>query len=202
MGFDRKAWRRAYYLTHREHELALAKVYAGNNKEKYKLGRQRNYQANKANVLEQTKAYAAAHPEQRRQIYRRYHAKNVYKERQSRSRYNLEHREERIAYVRAYRATEAGRLVAVAASQRRRARIREAQGTVSTEDVRRILSAEKCYLCRMRFTAKRPATLDHVIPLARGGKHEVANLAAAHLGCNSKKRARLENPITGQGVLI
>jgi 5-methylcytosine-specific restriction endonuclease McrA len=36
------------------------------------------------------------------------------------------------------------------------------------------------------------ATVDHVIPLSKGGLHERTNLACAHLACNSAKRNRLE----------
>lgn len=34
-------------------------------------------------------------------------------------------------------------------------------------------------------------TLDHVIPLARGGAHHPDNLAAAHFICNSRKGDRV-----------
>jgi 5-methylcytosine-specific restriction endonuclease McrA len=30
-----------------------------------------------------------------------------------------------------------------------------------------------------------------VIPLSKGGKHEIGNIQAAHLGCNISKGARL-----------
>ena len=33
-------------------------------------------------------------------------------------------------------------------------------------------------------------TIDHVIPIARGGKHEWSNVRLAHLSCNSQKGAR------------
>lgn len=34
-------------------------------------------------------------------------------------------------------------------------------------------------------------TLDHIVPLAAGGKHERANCQAAHYSCNSRKGARI-----------
>ena len=34
------------------------------------------------------------------------------------------------------------------------------------------------------------ASIDHVVPLARGGTHTPANVQAAHFGCNSKKGTR------------
>jgi hypothetical protein len=36
------------------------------------------------------------------------------------------------------------------------------------------------------------ASLDHVIPLSKGGKHERSNLACSHLRCNTVKRDRIE----------
>jgi len=37
--------------------------------------------------------------------------------------------------------------------------------------------------------------VDHVIPLAKNGPDTLANKAAAHRSCNSKKRARIVAPI-------
>ncbi|MET7795654.1 HNH endonuclease [Streptomyces decoyicus] len=39
------------------------------------------------------------------------------------------------------------------------------------------------------------ASVDHVVPLSRGGEHSMANVQSAHLGCNSRKGHRLP----GQG---
>lgn len=50
-----------------------------------------------------------------------------------------------------------------------------------------------CHLCQASIPkgAKWPAplsgTIDHVVPLARGGLHSYANVKAAHLVCNQKK---------------
>ena len=54
----------------------------------------------------------------------------------------------------------------------------------------------RCHICRrkIRSTTKWPhprsASLDHLIPLTRGGLHEPANVATACLGCNSTKGNR------------
>lgn len=36
------------------------------------------------------------------------------------------------------------------------------------------------------------ASLDHIVPLSKGGKHERSNLACSHLRCNQKKHTRIE----------
>lgn len=39
---------------------------------------------------------------------------------------------------------------------------------------------------------KSAPTLDHVIPLAKGGEHSRANVRCAHFICNSRRGANLE----------
>jgi hypothetical protein len=52
----------------------------------------------------------------------------------------------------------------------------------------------RCHLCRARVSAKPyphplSASLDHVIPLSRGGIHDPDNVRLAHLRCNVEKGA-------------
>ena len=54
-----------------------------------------------------------------------------------------------------------------------------------------------CYICETRIdpdlTVPDPgaATLDHIVPLSRGGKHTWDNVACAHLICNEMKSDEL-----------
>lgn len=54
-----------------------------------------------------------------------------------------------------------------------------------------------CYLCRQPIDPAVPgpsahaASLDHVIPLSKGGAHAPSNLRLAHLGCNRRKGTRM-----------
>lgn len=54
----------------------------------------------------------------------------------------------------------------------------------------------RCHICRRKISARakwpnpRSASLDHLIPLTRGGSHEPANVATCCLGCNSSKGNR------------
>lgn len=53
-----------------------------------------------------------------------------------------------------------------------------------------------CYLCGLPVDREAPvfglesATVDHVIPLSRGGEHSMRNARTAHLRCNSAKQDR------------
>lgn len=47
---------------------------------------------------------------------------------------------------------------------------------------------ETCHLCG-QWVSVHDMTLDHVVPLARGGSHTYDNIKLAHAVCNSKKGA-------------
>ena len=78
----------------------------------------------------------------------------------------------------------------------RRARLRRVR--VESVDPRQIWERDgwRCGVCggKIPRTAKVPhpkaATIDHIIPLARGGNHESLNLQAAHFICNATKNHR------------
>lgn len=50
-----------------------------------------------------------------------------------------------------------------------------------------------CYICGIGFTKDDPETIEHFIPLARGGTWELKNLKLAHQLCNSKKGDTMPN---------
>lgn len=53
-----------------------------------------------------------------------------------------------------------------------------------------------CGLCRQRVSRRfkpnhpRSATIDHIVPISKGGPHVRSNVQLAHYGCNSAKRDR------------
>lgn len=51
----------------------------------------------------------------------------------------------------------------------------------------------KCYYCDIYCTKtkERKLTMDHVVPISRGGKHHIDNIRLACKSCNSKKRDNL-----------
>lgn len=55
-----------------------------------------------------------------------------------------------------------------------------------------------CSLCKeavdplVKWPESKSPSLDHVIPLSKGGVHDPSNVALAHLGCNTAKNNRVD----------
>lgn len=97
---------------------------------------------------------------------------------------------ERVAEYRQANAERFRRLGAQT-SRRRRARLANADvRSVSDRDLRRLLTRQqgRCAYCG---TALDDCHLDHVIPVSRGGRHAIGNLAYACGRCNRRKAAKL-----------
>ncbi|NVM57137.1 MAG: HNH endonuclease [Desulfobacterales bacterium] len=55
---------------------------------------------------------------------------------------------------------------------------------------KRRLARGRCYYCGRSFPS-RELTMDHIVPLARGGKSTKGNVVAACKDCNNKKKYML-----------
>lgn len=114
---------------------------------------------------------------------RRYREQNPDKVRESRKRWRDQNRDKLREANRRWR--EANPDVRRMSSQRRQARKRGAiTFDVTAKDLRRLRSG-RCIAC-----GETAGTIDHLIPLSRGGSHGVGNLAAMCGSCNSRKSAR------------
>lgn len=119
------------------------------------------------------------------------------------------------AYNRAYNASNAAAIVEriarcnaakpelyqqlhKAAKHRRKVRLTNAGPTESFTD-REIYERDvwSCSICgeavdsSLAYPHPRSASLDHIVPIARGGGHTRANVALAHLRCNIRKKDRI-----------
>ena len=60
-----------------------------------------------------------------------------------------------------------------------------------------------CYICGkiidkdIRLPNKQAATIDHVVPLSKGGEHVLDNVRPAHANCNYKKADKLLEEMNG-----
>lgn len=91
---------------------------------------------------------------------------------------------------RRYRQTEGGKAVHAAVTHRRRAAIAGCtDAPLTSAEWLAILKANhyRCYYCK----EKTKLSMDHVIPLSKGGEHRKENVVPACIPCNSRKNNRL-----------
>lgn len=130
-----------------------------------------------------------------------YRARSVEQRATYNHRYYAEHREQTLAYNKAWNKRNRDRCDAATSAWRERNPEKlMLQKLVSRHSApgREYLTAEKLqaridfYAGNCRYCGERADTLDHRVPITRGGSHLPANLVPACRSCNSRKRTRAE----------
>jgi 5-methylcytosine-specific restriction endonuclease McrA len=139
-------------------------------------------------ATERSRKWQASNPERVRAVGRKNYAKNLEQSRaKRRKRVNLwyqNHKEEERKRNRDYAISnpEAKRL----SEQRRRIRkIGNGEFLILPKETNKLLTGN-CFGCG----SKENITLDHIIPISRGGQHSVGNLQPLCKSCNSSKNAK------------
>lgn len=142
--------------------------------------KKRDYKKHRKKRIEKQKKYRTHHPE----TMERWRRENKEEVRQYRKRYNSEHKKEQLEYNRRWRSQnrDKHRLH----SRNYWARKRSASvGRVSLQEWQEAIREHnsRCAYCGL----KAKLTMDHIIPLSRGGLHCLENIVPACTSCNSKK---------------
>jgi len=94
---------------------------------------------------------------------------------------------------RLYGSSERGKLTGLLRTQKRR--MIKKRVTISQVPKEKIIDmfshASICPLCKKPFNTRRKKTLDHVIPLAKGGEHTLSNFQILCSPCNTSKGDKL-----------
>lgn len=159
--------------------------------------------------LAHCREYGAAHLAERRERGKRRYAANKIKILEDcRARY-LANREKILAQHKAWREAHPGywkenweadpERVRVK-NANRRARLREAEGEFTREDVQAQHQRQKgkCFYCGSKLDDSRH--IDHVIPIALGGTNHPENIVLACQACNLAKNAK--HPMDFAGILF
>jgi len=156
-----KERKRAYYQRRRDHVLARVRRYAEENREMVLAKRKEGYRRGRERERAQQRLYRQTHLEFVRAINRAWSEID-----------RARHPEKYAAYQQVRRARKLAAFV---------------EFVTVTELLRR--DRRRCGLCQ-RIVAKKDASIDHIIPLSRGGEHSYRNTQLAHLECNRQKGAR------------
>jgi len=152
------------------------------------------YQKNSAQIKAKVREYQAANSDKRIEISRRWRANNLEKNRQYqrdwmrqyRAENPLSHRrwQKNPEALKQWRADNPDKVIL----QKQRRRIRELGAEsyqIRAMEIARLLQ-RSCIYCG----SKQDIQIDHVVPLAKGGRHSIGNLAPACKPCNVRKSAK------------
>ncbi len=143
------------------------------NKEKRKKSAADWYQANKVRKNDTSKAWREANKEKNLQYNRDWNEAN---------------KERKRVTSKAWHKANPDK--ARAAEHRRRARLLSAGGTFSDQDIKSLAQSQPvCNGCPVNF-GDVPHTIDHIVPLARGGSNWPSNLQLLCQPCNDSKGAK------------
>lgn len=160
---------KAYRHRHRDRRLAAMRAwYQAHREEQLARKRERG-----PLMREARRAYYLARRDHQRAQFRRWYEANRERDRANGRRWSKENRDK-----------------ARAIWMRRRARKLAAFRADVIPTVIFERDRWRCGICGKRVR-RRDASIDHVIPLAKGGTHEPGNVQCAHLLCNIRKGARL-----------
>lgn len=98
--------------------------------------------------------------------------------------------EKKKEYMRAYRTLNKDIINAI--SQHRRAKIKRAGGRFTVAEWQEVKAKNQyyCVICRTHESESR-LTIDHIIPLSRGGNNNIENIQPLCKSCNSRKQDKM-----------
>jgi 5-methylcytosine-specific restriction endonuclease McrA len=173
-------------------ELARLAAWQIANKERFRAAQRRWRAKNRDRVLAADATRRAANREKINIRARLRYAANREKAHARQRPWREANRDVTRKAAREWNKTPAGRASKIAVRHNRRAAIKGTIGSATKEQIASLMQrATHCCYCGSRFTKSRPKTLEHVIPLARGGSNELSNLSVACRSCNSAKGDRI-----------
>jgi hypothetical protein len=206
---------RSYYEENKERCKEIHRQYRENNRERI---RERSKQY--------SRQYRSQNPERVKESFKKWYYKNREGEKERKKQYyfknqelikqynskNREHRKEYLSKnperIKAWRKQYAATHKVQILIKTNRERARKKSNTVIQDETliaafyKNVRKARriKCHWCK-QYVKKSDRSIDHIIPLAKGGLHQAVNLCCACKRCNFSKQARLPQEITQQGFL-
>lgn len=193
-GIEQRCRCRANYLAHRDVRLANQKAYAIEHHDEV-VAYFKEYNQKRSNYR---KAWEMAHPGR----FVDYYARNTGKMRQRAKTWHETHKEADREYAIRYATTPAAKLCRKRCNARTKA-IRRALGPIDMKGF-----AAKCadlqWVCQLcgKILTPETVTVDHIVPVAKGGTNALENLQPLCQHCNSVKRDKPMSVVVGSQYLF
>lgn len=180
-----KAHKRAYYAANAQTINERHRTYRTANVEARREYRRVYNAANAEAIREQKRVYRAANIDHIREKDRAYYANIV----QAKLKHDAAYAKAKRDYIRAHRAANPD--LYRAATHRRLALIKGNGGSFTTQELMhmRLTQGGFCAYCQYQHDPD-ALTIDHIIPITQGGRHEAANICLACPRCNYSKHDR------------
>jgi 5-methylcytosine-specific restriction endonuclease McrA len=179
--------REQYRTRKRDYRLKNAEAIKVANRERTKRWRDANPERARAKSAAATLRFRAANPDYTREWYQRNLEQARADARESMRRWREANPEDARAIRKRYREANIDEVRKRERENTHRRRALKGSTSPALAEFMAELITQPCTYCG----ATENITVDHVIPLSRGGKHEAANLTAACYSCNSSKGAKL-----------
>jgi 5-methylcytosine-specific restriction endonuclease McrA len=193
---QKKAADRAYYLKNRAKIIAQVQAYRQQNLELVKERQRKYYRKKKTDILAAVRAYAQKNHEAVLARRRNQYVKNHARERAQQRQYQIANIETIRASKRVWNKADRRQYPEKYAANAQARRARVLGLFVEKVSVAVLLRRDRrrCGLCQ-KLVAKKDASIDHIVPISRGGEHSYRNTHLAHLRCNKSKGAKLKGQL-------
>jgi 5-methylcytosine-specific restriction endonuclease McrA len=167
--------------------LEKRRAWRDKNREKIRAQQRARYAANPAKYKAQQRAMHAAHPERKRYAAKMYNAANSERKKAYYREYNSKHaaKKSRASLLWQHANPEKARLQKKRAIHKRRALLRDS-GSTGFTSAQWLSLVERFGGC-CAYCGKPGTTIDHVVPIAAGGRDEISNVLPACKSCNASK---------------
>lgn len=183
---------REYYTASKERILERSREYRQANKEKINDYKRRHYHANRDHYVENMRKYYADNKGRLHEHRRKYDEANRERIRERDRAWRNANRETVNESIRRWRANNPDK-VGAAAARRAKAEL-EGNTTPKLIETKREAGDKTCILCgepidpTLKAPHNKSHTIEHLTPMARGGRHDIDNIDFAHYGCNAQKQ--------------
>ena len=168
-------------VAHPEKQAAIDARYRHRHPERRKAQWQAWYAVNREQMAERYAAYRAKKREQIRAQRAAYRAANAEKLRKYNAAYHVAHKDVRHAQTAAYAKSHSmeGR------DRHHRRRVKLRGGFVEAVDIAVLAERDggRCGICHKKVN-RTERSIDHILPVSKGGAHSYANTRLVHLKCN------------------